>query len=141
MEAGGGRGAGSEGGDAGRGVGRGQALANLLAARRRAQAGPGVDSSASSAVSAGRGQLLRQLVRDREGQADTNSSISTVTSSQPSVGGGRGEFLRKMARQVGTSPSNSSEASSSVSGRPVPPTPVGRAGMVSVFLFLQPDSW
>ena len=123
------RGRGSAGGEAGRGVGRGEALAQLIAARRRPQLGPETESSASG-VSVGRGQLLRQLA----------TGSQTDGSSVASVGGGRGELLRRMAMQVGSSPSNSSEASSSVSGRPVTIPPAGRAGMVSVLSYISVNS-
>ena len=116
------RGRGSAGGEAGRGVGRGEALAQLLAARKR--------ESSVSGVSVGRGQLLRQLA----------TGSQTDGSSVASVGGGRGELLRRMAMQVGSSPSNSSEASSSGSGRPVTIPPAGRAGMVSVLSYISVNS-
>ena len=76
------RGRGSAGGEAGRGVGRGEALAQLLAARKR--------ESSVSGVSVGRGQLLRQLA----------TGSQTDGSSVASVGGGRGELLRRIAKQL-----------------------------------------
>ena len=127
----------------GKGVGRAQAISRMLEARKRTQ--DGSSASSISAVSAGRGQLLRSLNRGGDSLADLSSSSGI---SQPG-GGGRGSFLRSLAAPDNSSDSGTSGRSSSSSARQemlarlgrqvethVGKPAAGRACLVSTELFL-----